>query len=282
MRPVSGYDLSADSFLENHERNIKRTIFLLKRYLADPADECIHDLRTSVRRLGASHAALPGSLRSEAKTKTFVEAYKKFFRVSSRVRDLDVMMGRLARFGQYPEVASLLVEMRAERSARLADGERMAAVLERIPEPFIPPESVPQAKLRRRFRKMIDPLLDDIRRLLPVAIADPGRVEELHRLRIRCKRLRYLLEIVDDDTPGDLKRDLQRMQRLLGTVHDCDVMISFLGGLDRGGGIHNVIAAERQRRQRAYRKFVQFATGPRGGGPADAAPALAGDPARGA
>lgn len=255
------YDISPDLFLESHEKNIKRTMLRMKRYLADPSDESIHDLRTAVRRLDASYTVLPKKLRTDSANKKFVTMYKKFFKVSSMVRDLDVMMARLAKFKTYPAVAGLLERMREERSVHLAEGERMAAVLEYLPEPIILPESIPANKLQRRFNDLITPLHDDIIALLPIVTGDRRRIDELHRLRIRCKKMRYLLELVQYNIPRELLKTLQKMQDLLGTIHDCDVMIAFLKNSRQEQDILRVVSAERQRRQRSYQKFVVFAEG---------------------
>jgi CHAD domain-containing protein len=52
------------------------------------------------------------------------------------------------------------------------------------------------------------------------------RGAELHALRIACKRLRYSIELFEQELPA-LKASAQRVQQLqdeLGEVHDCDVL----------------------------------------------------------
>ena len=54
------------------------------------------------------------------------------------------------------------------------------------------------------------------------------RGDELHALRIACKRLRYSIELFEEALPG-LKTAAQRVRQLqdeLGEVHDCDVLAS--------------------------------------------------------
>jgi len=62
-------------------------------------------------------------------------------------------------------------------------------------------------------------------------IKDPRRVEELHRLRIAAKRLRYTLEIfapiLGPPLPAVIER-LRTLQDLLGDIHDLDVAVPLL------------------------------------------------------
>lgn len=96
----------------------------------------------------------------------------------------------------------------------------------------------------------VDPdrrLRPNARRILAVRIAEawsyadavqsPGRVRELHDMRIAFKRVRYLLEIFGVAFRTDLTpvlEEVRGMQDLLGEIHDCDVQIPMLQAhLDR-------------------------------------------------
>jgi len=68
------------------------------------------------------------------------------------------------------------------------------------------------------------------------ALADPGRIEEHHAMRIAGKRLRYALEAWNDiygGTLGDGIDTLKKIQDLLGDLHDCDVWIGSIPGFLR-------------------------------------------------
>jgi CHAD domain-containing protein len=57
-----------------------------------------------------------------------------------------------------------------------------------------------------------------------------GRPEELHALRIACKRLRYALERFSAAEPalGDAAARLAHVQSALGDIHDRDVLLAML------------------------------------------------------
>ncbi len=56
---------------------------------------------------------------------------------------------------------------------------------------------------------------------------DPARVNELHRMRIAAKRLRYTLELFEPVIGKPLNETIEAMkevQELLGAIHDLDVL----------------------------------------------------------
>ncbi len=79
-------------------------------------------------------------------------------------------------------------------------------------------------------------------------VDEPYRVRELHNLRIAAKRLRYSLEIFEDDLPAFCKeavKELEQMQNELGELHDRDVQIALLrlclGTQDGGTGYEEAL-----------------------------------------
>ena len=256
---MMNYGISAEEFLERHEKNVKRAVFRLKMYLADPSEENVHDLRTATRRLVASYTVLPKLPRSGRRIKRFVATYKKIFKASGKARDMDVMMIRLRRFESEPAVRAVLDHMEHIRRDCLERVEETAVSLERLTVPAIQAKKIPQAKLQSRFNRLIRPLLSSIDSLLPVVVEDRRRIEELHRLRIACKKLRYLLEIIENESSVDMLESLRQIQGLLGDIHDSDVMIEFLRGMEQRRELARPITSEARRRQRIYRKFVSFA-----------------------
>ena len=84
----------------------------------------------------------------------------------------------------------------------------------------------PDAPFRENAQRMLDVRLRELRKLGRKG-RDEREVEALHDTRIAAKRVRYLLEIAEpcfDDSARDGIRLMRRLQDLLGTIHDCDVM----------------------------------------------------------
>jgi CHAD domain-containing protein len=64
----------------------------------------------------------------------------------------------------------------------------------------------------------------------PVVITNLSKLEELHGLRKDCKKLRYMLELLPEENKDSLqmKKTLQRIQDILGSIHDFDFTIAHL------------------------------------------------------
>ena len=74
---------------------------------------------------------------------------------------------------------------------------------------------------------MVSRLISMIESTFPVVLTSPSKLEELHDLRISCKKLKYLLELQADEKKSVLKtrKTLQKLQDILGAIHDYDFTI---------------------------------------------------------
>ncbi len=87
-------------------------------------------------------------------------------------------------------------------------------------------------------------------------VDSPYHIRELHDLRIAAKRLRYTLEVFEEELPAASKgivKELSHLQDELGELHDSDVMIALLrlclGGQD-SGRIYEEALADTKKYQR--------------------------------
>jgi CHAD domain-containing protein len=211
----------------------------------DPEE--LHDMRVATRRLRAALDLFVGVL--PVRARTFRDELSWVAAVLGHVRDLDVQQEGLADMsvagGQAPlaELAALLAR---ERDTARAD---MLAAL----------DSVRWERLVRGLAAMVKqgPLRRSTAPRLPAVIGVPplvvarhhavvkaakrarrsGAAADFHRLRIRCKRLRYSLEFSAELYGGRTSRytrQLSGLQDQLGRLQDAEVAARRLADLATG------------------------------------------------
>lgn len=88
----------------------------------------------------------------------------------------------------------------------------------------------PTRRVRPNARRILATRIDEVWSYAD-DITQPGRVRELHDMRIAFKRLRYLLEIFGGAFTADLSPfvdEIKEMQDILGDIHDRDVQVPML------------------------------------------------------
>jgi CHAD domain-containing protein len=109
----------------------------------------------------------------------------------------------------------------------------------------------PEKPLAENAARIARTRLDEVRALAEPAL-DPAAAKAQHDLRIACKRLRYVLELVGSclGEEANAARDKAReLQTVLGEIHDCDEM------LPRAEGIASLDTFLRTRRELLFRRF---------------------------
>jgi CHAD domain-containing protein len=112
----------------------------------------------------------------------------------------------------------------------------------------------PRAPLRPHAARIVLTRLNELRDLADRALA-PEAVEAQHDMRIAAKRLRYVLEIVGPcigEEARTARRVAKDLQSVLGDLHDCDLMLAQVGGIE------SLAAALRARREARFRRFVEL------------------------
>jgi len=226
----------------------------------DEDPECLHRFRVALRRSRALLGELKDRLVPELAG--FRRRLAAVAGATNACRDADVFLtllpewaGALPDFLQ-PGLGRLEAVLRQRRqSARaevvnLLQGAEYRSVkqdwhrwLAQSPEEwFVTDARVPlseaiKPRIRRRFRKLR-------RRFATVTLETPA--QELHRLRIQVKKLRYLLEFQaaesGDGRGADAVAGLKRLQNILGRHHDAAVQFSGLQGM-LGDGLNPDTAA---------------------------------------
>jgi CHAD domain-containing protein len=214
--------------------------------LGDDPEE-LHDMRVAGRRLRAALSLFADVLPPSAAS--FGDDLRWLGRALGAVRDFDVQLEQLDGWlAQLPEpdrealaaVRALLeTDRAAAREAMLSDldsrryevfvgrfGRMLRVARGRRSGPAsLPALVVAPSLIEDRFAAL---------RAAAEQIAGDSPASDYHRLRIRCKRLRYALEFLADLYPGQTRRLTKRLvalQDVLGLHQDADVAIERLRAL---------------------------------------------------
>jgi inorganic triphosphatase YgiF len=274
-----------DAALSALRRIVGRHLYRLRmhdpgtRLGADP--EALHDMRVATRRLRAAFRSFRDAL-PPATVAHFRRELRWLGQRLGAMRDLDVQRLRLAdHLAHLPRAQAdaleayrshLSAERRRARAAMLAAlaSRRYARLLVRLERLSLVRDRQGQSRgvvatvARRRLKKTFRRLRDQGRRL-----GDRLDPADLHALRIRAKRVRYLLEFVSELTgkPGRrLVRRLVHLQDLLGAHQDAIVAAATVRAYAEGPGAESAPAVllalgtlvnrEQQRAAGARAKFA--------------------------
>jgi CHAD domain-containing protein len=249
-------------FLTSLSENLQRVNNRVSKYLKTPNAKQIHDVRTSIRRLDATYLILPKKNRTGSSLSDYVLKCKEFFKVNSEIRDLDIIYEKLQKYPSNAQRNRVIDTLKASRDATLKRAKTIARSLKSTDTTrIIDRIGVTEKELQKRYNKMISRLIFRIESIFPAVLTNQAKLEELHDLRISCKKLRYLLELLPGDKNNVLKtrKTLQKLQDILGTIHDYDFTIEYLSSLGQSSmEIQEIITIEREERNAKYHEFLRF------------------------
>lgn len=207
----------------------------LQRAAADPASEdAIHDLRVAIRRVLAWIAVREALLGPDPRLRETRSSLKTLMDPLGKLRDAHVKRDRIRKIvpkGDEPsylyaiQVASDV--LRWEDRVRKRLGERPTSRL-RVPLPKGNKSrggrieaTIPAPGLLRELEREVSKHRE--------AALDPAHPEALHRMRLAFKKYRYAVEVLLPLFPKATEETVKRLhgfQTLLGTIHDCDVILA--------------------------------------------------------
>jgi CHAD domain-containing protein len=200
----------------------------------DVTGDAVHQARVTIRRAQSTLDLGPtifvpgsvGGLRGELRW--MMDAL-------GAIRDLDVMIPRLADLGADPMVTDALEQDRDEAATRLqvmVGSPRCDDLLRSLDEFARNPATAPQADDAARRR--LAPIVRKRWRKLATAVDELGpapRAGELHRVRILAKRCRYTCELLEREfgkPAARMARRLRSVQDELGALNDTRVLVTRL------------------------------------------------------
>lgn len=231
----------------------------LRKFEKDQDEDQVHDLRIAMRRAQPMSSCCQRACAIRTATLRFTESRKEATRLSSRLRDLDVIIARMKGLLNTPRQDALLADLRERRRALLKKAKKSVRSLRGASLPKDLGEKAGRRQLERRFKSAVNELVEDINRSASFIFEDETNEGELHNLRVGCKKLRYTLEAAGDDKKReDVLKTLERWSDVLGEVHDWDVVRAYLR--DRAPQSKELIHAATQRRKQKYEGFAQQAS----------------------
>jgi CHAD domain-containing protein len=249
-------------FLTKLSENLRKVHNRINKYLKDPNEKQIHDVRTAIRRLDATFLILPKKYRNGSPLSEYVLKCKEFFKVNSEIRDYDIIYAKLQKYPSNAQRDSVIETLRATRDASLEHAKSIAGSLKSTDtSKIIDKIGVTEKDLQKRFDKILARLISNIESTFPVVLSDSLKIEELHDLRISCKKLRYLLELLPDENQGALKtsKTLQKLQDILGAIHDYDFTTHYLSSLGQSSKeIQEIINSENEERRLKFDEFLKY------------------------
>jgi CHAD domain-containing protein len=244
--------------------------------LADTDIEYLHEMRASIRAT-RSLLRLGAELLPEARTAHFAEEFAWLGRLTTPLRDLDVYLFELSGQGDtdltglvdLDPLRKLLATRRRRALAELRAGLESPrgvvmsatwhAALDQIAAPEVQGPSTRAAAAalaQKAYRRIVRAARE---------VTDQTPPDDLHRLRRRCKRMRYLLDgyasVYVRDPHREVLTALKSLQDCLGDIQDVDVQrrhISELATtLSRRGGPPQTLMAMGALRDRSLQRDAE-------------------------
>jgi CHAD domain-containing protein len=233
--------------------------------------EALHDMRVSARRLQAVFKIFKPLFPK----KGYRENYQKvrgIVKLLGIVRESDVTLSIIENFMNNSDLKDkrilllLLARLKNKNlyerkiissNKMLKDFSSHEDQLVRFVESslFHPGKDVKDKYIEKSFREyafmIIPPMYDSVMEFRPRVLDHPGRIEELHRMRIQTKPLRYALETYQDIFSDDFKRNLKEVKSFverMGTIHDIDVLLPILKDFEKEIKIYNSSLENRTQR----------------------------------
>jgi CHAD domain-containing protein len=249
-------------FLTKLSENLQSVNNRINKYLKKPNAKQIHDIRTSIRRLDATFSTLPKRYRNGTSLSKYVLQCKELFKINSEIRDFDIIIEKLQKYPSSGQRDNIIEDLKKTKLARLQRAKTIAVPLKSIDTGTILDElGVTEKELQKRFIKIVSRLVSTIDSIFPVVLSNPQALKELHDLRIACKKLRYMLELLPNKNKlaVQTRESLKKIQDSLGSIHDSDFTIGYLKSLSQSSKeIQAIIDKEDEYRRLQSERFLNY------------------------
>jgi CHAD domain-containing protein len=234
--------------------------------IRDGQSDAIHDARVATRRL---RAALPLAWADSpnASWESGFESIRKWGKHLGRVREADVALELLPSLeARVPPAAPAIAEVRLRVSQQQAKQRRQLVKsldklsLDRLRAVRLVPARGISLRVDGRWRSVERAIVEhseNLREAVDFAsgIYFPNRS---HRVRVATKKLRYVLELVDNPASTRMVKLLRRSQEILGLLHDHQVLATAVSSAQRLEKDHRrvLLASLEGRCEELFREYL--------------------------
>jgi hypothetical protein len=170
-------------------------------------------------------------------------------------------------------ISNLLKSLETVRNRELTESKTLAVELRKLSVPKLGDNNIniSEKKLKKRFNNVVGKLANTIEKNYPVVLSSSKRLIELHEMRKDCKKLRYLLELLpidadgknqDKDKVSQLIDELEKVQDMLGTIHDYDTTIAYIKkhveNHSKYHSLDNIVKYVHEDRQKKFEQFIEY------------------------
>ena len=251
--------ITRDSYKEGLKKDDKALSKRVLAYLKDPNEKNVHDLRTVTRRVLAATQVLPKKIRNGKKVAEYAAKLEKLMKANAKTRDLDIVMGKVAKGSRSNEHTALLKSLERLRGSSLEPGLRLAKSLGPDLDFPVKSKDVSESDLEKRFEKVSVKYATRIEERLPKVVGSPDEKKELHLLREDVRKLRYILDLGDQKLLENQLETLRAWQDVLGLIHDSDIFIQRVAQLKTSVATGPMLEDEAFVRNRNYEEFRRLA-----------------------
>lgn len=224
-----------------------------KGIVNDLDTEFLHDYRIALRKIRSVLSLFKGVYADEV-TVDLKRRFSRLMAKTGKLRDLDVYLLEKQKFFDLipaplhdglEQMFALFLRDREEAAVRLADhliSDSYQKEMQELSDLLAAPERLqkgPSAEqgahdyachlIWKRYRKICK---------TAVSIDETSKDDDVHALRIHCKKLRYLMEffapLFPEEAIRSLIKPMKRLQDNLGRFNDCSVQIDALSGFLSG------------------------------------------------
>jgi len=226
--------------------------------------------------------------RTKKKIKKFVAKSKELFSINSKVRGYDIIFEMLSEYMSSEKapkheqqqlsqssraISNLLKSLETVRNRELTESKTLAVELRKLSVPKLGDNNIniSEKKLKKRFNNVVGKLANTIEKNYPVVLSSSKRLIELHEMRKDCKKLRYLLELLPIDTDvknqdkvkvSQLIDELEKVQDMLGTIHDYDTTIAYIKkhveNHSKYRSLNNIVKYVYEDRRKKFEQFIEY------------------------